>query len=582
MTVRRLVAFGAVLGALALAPGAGAKGTAYSTGNSNELQSKPIAADGTLGAASVVPTGAVTPRGIAITPNGQYLYMTSAGANVLGFNITGTPSQVSGSPYNVTDTGGYGLAISPNGQFLFTLNQNGGAGSVSIFSINSNGSLTKQGANTALGYQGDGVAIAPGGSSLYITDTTNNTVHSYSIGANGAITQIGTPRAAGTNPKGIAISPNGAFVFTGATGGQINAFAVQADGSLAAATSTVNTGLSPQTLAVTQSGQFLYAADFNNPGRISAYSIAADGALSAVPGQPFAAVNFTYGIDAAPGSRFVYSTSFDAAADVPMDGYSVGVDGALAALTGSPFATAIFGSEFQSVVVTPNQGPSALFTGGVVATRQGGGQTAEFNASSSTDSDGGSVATYTWDFGDGSAPETTASPTISHTYAAPGDYQVTLTVTDDEGCSTQVIFTGQTADCNPSTVNPARMTQTVQVSSTGGTAPNLTLSAKKQELSKKVVVKAKTDDQADAVAKGKLKINPEKGDNKSFNLKKDEAELTGGEKEKLKLKVPDKAYNKAKKALKDKAKVTAKISVSVTDADDDTDKDSVKVKLTKP
>jgi 6-phosphogluconolactonase len=296
MRMRTTIAVGMLLGALALAPAAQAKGTVYSTGNSNELQAKPIAADGSLGAASTTPTGMVTPRGIAITPNAQFLYMTTAGSNVLGFNIAGAaPAQVTGSPYNVTDTGGYGLAISPNGQFLYTLNENGGAGSVSIFAINGDGSLAKQGANIPLGYQPQGVAIAPNGSSLYITDTTNNTVHSYSVAAGGAITQIGTPRAAGANPKGIAISPNGSFVFTGATGGQLSVFPVAGDGTLPAATSTVNTGAVPQTVGVTQDGRFLYAANFAAPGQVLGYAIGADGALTPVPGQPFGAVDFTTG-----------------------------------------------------------------------------------------------------------------------------------------------------------------------------------------------------------------------------------------------------------------------------------------------
>lgn len=53
-----------------------------------------------------------------------------------------------------------------------------------------------------------------------------------------------------------------------------------------------------------------------------------------------------------------------------------------------------------------------------------------FNASSSYDPDG-SIASYTWDFGDGEVI-TTTSPTISHGYG-PGQYVIYLTVTDNEG-----------------------------------------------------------------------------------------------------------------------------------------------------
>jgi PKD repeat protein len=54
-----------------------------------------------------------------------------------------------------------------------------------------------------------------------------------------------------------------------------------------------------------------------------------------------------------------------------------------------------------------------------------------FSSAGSVDSDG-TIASYSWDFGDGSPLDTSANP--SHTYAA-GDYTATLTVTDDMGAS---------------------------------------------------------------------------------------------------------------------------------------------------
>ena len=55
--------------------------------------------------------------------------------------------------------------------------------------------------------------------------------------------------------------------------------------------------------------------------------------------------------------------------------------------------------------------------------------TVSFDGSQSVDSDG-SIATYLWDFGDGS---TANGKTASHTYTGPGDYTATLEVTDNQG-----------------------------------------------------------------------------------------------------------------------------------------------------
>ena len=57
--------------------------------------------------------------------------------------------------------------------------------------------------------------------------------------------------------------------------------------------------------------------------------------------------------------------------------------------------------------------------------------TASFDASGSVAAGGGLIASYAWDFGDGQSGS--GGPTTTHTYAAGGTYQVTLTVTDGSG-----------------------------------------------------------------------------------------------------------------------------------------------------
>ena len=54
-----------------------------------------------------------------------------------------------------------------------------------------------------------------------------------------------------------------------------------------------------------------------------------------------------------------------------------------------------------------------------------------FNATTSTSAD--PIVSYKWNFGDGGTASTTAAATTSHVFDDPGDYVVTLTITDTKG-----------------------------------------------------------------------------------------------------------------------------------------------------
>ncbi|MCH7703293.1 MAG: PKD domain-containing protein, partial [Planctomycetes bacterium] len=115
------------------------------------------------------------------------------------------------------------------------------------------------------------------------------------------------------------------------------------------------------------------------------------------------------------------------------------------ALTGCPGTTTTGGTGIDG-----NVAPRPVLNDGALAqgdTLQGQvGIALSFDAAGSDDSDG-TVTGYEWDFGDGSPLETEAS--VTHSYAEPGEYTVTLTVIDNAGQRTTLTITVVVSGADP-------------------------------------------------------------------------------------------------------------------------------------
>ncbi|HTH07501.1 MAG TPA: PKD domain-containing protein [Ilumatobacteraceae bacterium] len=83
----------------------------------------------------------------------------------------------------------------------------------------------------------------------------------------------------------------------------------------------------------------------------------------------------------------------------------------------------------QVTVTPPHADPTAAF-GTLV-----NGLSVDFDGTQSTATDGATIASYAWDFGDG---DTSTQPAPTHLYDADGTYDVTLTVVDSLGASGSV------------------------------------------------------------------------------------------------------------------------------------------------
>jgi PKD repeat protein len=123
-------------------------------------------------------------------------------------------------------------------------------------------------------------------------------------------------------------------------------------------------------------------------------------------------------------------------------------------LTGGTYTVALTVTDDQGTSATVTRdvtvsAPVARFTVNVTTL------TAAFNGTSSTDI-GSTITGYAWTFGDGS---TGSGATVSHTYAAAGNYPVTLTVTDAAGST--AISSRAVSVAQPVSVPTAAFTSTV-------------------------------------------------------------------------------------------------------------------------
>ena len=374
---------------------------------------------------SPIPVG-LGPFGIAITPDGGTAYVTNIDTGEVKVIDTRT-KQVVGSPIMVGG-GPEGIAITPDGTRAYVAT-NGGE-KLAVIDTSTN----MAGPPIPVGEEPDSVAITPNGSTAYVTNLKSGDVSVVDIRTNQV---VGSPIDVGANPRGIAVTPDGSRAYVANHGTDTVSVIDTATNQVVG--SPIGVGHEPDAVAITPDGTRAYVTNLE-----AATISVIDTATNQVVGSPIEVNSEPTAIAITPDGTRAYATN-------RITGEISVIDTASNQVVGSPIA---IGKAPEAIAISPDQAPIAAFTSSTPRP----GVPASFDATGSRDAEG-SIGRYEWNFGDGSAAPN-GGPTPQHTYRRPGRYRVTVTLTDNEGCSTSLRFTGQTAYCNGS----ARASQTEFVS----------------------------------------------------------------------------------------------------------------------
>lgn len=225
-----------------------------------------------------------------------------------------------------------GMAIDGGGHFLFVANQgtsiDPASGTVSVFSISSV-ALTLVGTtvsdetalpnNPPISVTGPvAVAVTPDAKFLYVANQIQNTVSIFSVDATGALTRAIFPATVGTSPSALAISSNGKFLYVANSGSNnVQVFSIcgtatpaclTPDGTLTEVTgSPISTGLGPSYVAISSTGNFAYVVD-QQSNQLSSYKVnVGSGLLTATTPVPAISTGLhPSSVVISSGEQFVY------------------------------------------------------------------------------------------------------------------------------------------------------------------------------------------------------------------------------------------------------------------------------------
>jgi DNA-binding beta-propeller fold protein YncE len=378
---------------------------------------------------------------LAITPDGRTAYVAQ--------NVTDTVVSVNlaaGTNGGLIDVGQEptAVAVTPNGQTAYVVTggpQIGGGGIVPIDTA-----TNTAGAPIRAGLVPTAIAVAPDGQTAYVVNEISDSLTPIDLATEKPETPIypvTSPYSGGSELAGIAITPNGTTAYvvndrwTSSTPNEV----VPVDLATGKAGTPIHLGDpqgTPRNIAIAPNGLSAYVTEIVLKSGYGSAVVPIDLATGVASAPIYLGeqghsrvVVEPWSIAISPDGRFAYVADEGVGWVTPID-----------LATNTAEAPVRTGYKSEAVAIAPDQAPVASFI--VHLARAGSPSTFDGSASTSSTSP---IATYHWDFGDGTGLPTSV-PEVQHTYTQPGRYVVTLVVTDQAGTSTAQVFTGQTMSNN--------------------------------------------------------------------------------------------------------------------------------------
>jgi 6-phosphogluconolactonase (cycloisomerase 2 family) len=190
------------------------------------------------------------------------------------------------------------MILSPDGNTLFVVNSNPNvppppppcpappAGTITVYSVKSDGTLTAASGTTSAGIIPSGVAMDSAGHFLFVAnqgvqcDPMTGTISVFAVSGTTLNEVQGSPfvTATGldqnsTRPTAVAVSLSGSFLYVANQfDGTVSVFSIDSSGALAPTLSPYPVGTTPAALALTPDGTFLYVAN-SGSNNINAFAV---------------------------------------------------------------------------------------------------------------------------------------------------------------------------------------------------------------------------------------------------------------------------------------------------------------------